>query len=247
MLFACAKEQGRMPRAILRGGPHLVSAAVRHGHDHVVGFAHAHQQPLPCKRLHRHTVGRHHRERAGRRVHIKVSGRPRIDQPQLHTLARCTGQLPTWRAVGPEGVVGHIRDIHWRHVYPLVLEIIIQHPGTIRTPQALLVTLANGVPFIAAPQRPHHRIRMFIRPVGQHHHMFAVKRRFIRIGNRRHHHDGAVHPALFLQAHVRVVPVGARVFQLELVIMRSPRRNGRRVQHRHPVLSIRHQQTVPVQ
>ena len=79
MLSTRAKEHRRVARAVLCRGAHLVAAALRHGHDHIVRFAHAHQQSALGKRPHRHSVCRYHRQRAGGRVHIKIRGGTRID------------------------------------------------------------------------------------------------------------------------------------------------------------------------
>ncbi len=86
--------------------------------------------------------------------------------------------------------------------------------------------------------------RVFIRPVGEHHHVVAFVA--VGLGLQRIDDQRAVHAQLFLEAGMAVVPVRTMLFYLEAVFVQAIRSDTGEAEAWHAVHVGRQQDAVPV-
>ena len=232
-----------MAGAVLRSRAKLIRASARHGEEHVVGFGNRDEETADVHRLHVLPVGGDDAQRPARPAEVKVSRGGGVDDAEAHRLAGSRVEGALGCAVEQEFVVGHVGQIHRRHPHPLALKVCAERAVLRRADDALRGAFAQRIPIAPAPQRPQHFAGSFVRPVRKHRDHIAVGARFRPA---RQHDDAAIHAALLLEDGVRVIPVGARLPQAELIRERPARRNRRHVHMRHAVHRVRHKQAVPV-
>jgi hypothetical protein len=200
--------------------------------DHVVGFRHRDAELIHRHGMHRQPVGRHHRHGQPRDADVEVRHRRPVDDPQAHAFARREQAGPVggrWQAVHQVGVggAGDIGEVGGAHPHPRPLAAFgerraqpvatdIAQEGAER---ALPEVVGVGLLLEGAEDTP----RVLVRPVGQHHHVLAVVGE--RLALTRLDDQRAIDAALFLEARVAVVPVGAALPRREPIVVAS-RRDG---------------------
>ena len=230
------------PAAVHRLGHDRV-APVRRGHDHIIGLGDAdlefvhlhcvHVLPVGCDDGHRHTGN----------SNVEEGHRRSVDDPQAHALARAKGQLQVILQTVPvdqEGVgsarhIGNVARVH-PHLPPHAPHLA----GHVALGRGLHLALEV---MLAHLQLAHDLVRMQRRELGQQHHVVTV---VARVGRGTLDDDRAVMPRLFLQARVRVPPVGAALADREFVGEGLARLDAGEADAGHPVELERHEQAVPV-
>jgi hypothetical protein len=83
-----------------------------------------------------------------------------------------------------------------------------------------------------------------VRPIGQQHHMIPIRRETLAIAGLDH--DGPVEPRLFLEARVRVVPIGPVLIDLEAIRVCTTRWDAFEAETGHAVHVRRNDHAVPM-
>ena len=239
-------------RAIHRLGENRVGL-VAGRHDHIVGFGDAEADFVHRRRFDVLAVGLNHRHLESRDAHVEKGHRTGVDKAQPHPLARAEQPGPVVRRRGAVhqvgvGVTGNVGEIGRAHAH-LVPHLALVERG--RQPHAAHVTekihrrgLVEIVVIALHLELGVDVMRIFIRPVGQLHHVVASGAN--RIAPGRVNDNGAVHAGLFLHAGMRVVPVGAGLPHLEAVDKGLARGNALEADARHAIHLVRQQDAVPV-
>ncbi|MND93924.1 hypothetical protein D3C80_861260 [compost metagenome] len=223
------------------------------GDDHVVGFRHAQTDFVDLHRLDVLAVGGDHGELEAGDAEVEVAHRRGVDQAQADALARLeqSGPVAVRRlaveqvGVGGAADVGQIGRAHV-HLRPGpafaegVAPALVAHVADEVADRAAVLVVVVGA-FLQLGQHPR---RVLVGPVGEHHHVVALV--LERLGLQRVDHQRAIEAALLLEAGVAVVPVGAALLHLELVLVHSVRRDAGEAEARHAVHVGRQQDAVPV-
>ena len=204
--------------------------------------------------MHRLSVRGHHRHLQPGDAHVEEGHRRAVDEAQAHALAALEQRGPVAvrrGAVGQVGVgeradVGQVRGAH-AHASPGLavgqrgLEAVALRIAQEIADGALVQVVVVGLD----AQLAQDRMRILVAPVRQQDHMVTIGGDRIRFA--RFDHDRAVHAQRFLQAGMRVVPVGAGLAHLEGVQPAFARADAVEAQPRHAVHVGRQQDAVPVQ
>ena len=243
--FAGADEGVAVTGAVHRSRAQRVGAALRYFDHHIPGLGNRDAQALHLPRLDINAVGGDDGHRPAGELDIKVTRCGGVDQPQPDALAGVRRQRLLALAVGEEQVVADIGRVHRPHAYPRPVQAVFdRRPAARRDPGPRLhgVFLARVVVavFFQVAKNPRRRL---VGPVRQHHGVIAFGGDGFLFGVKN---QRAVNAALFLQAAVRVVPVGAGVGHFVLVGERRAGGDRLRRQPRHAVLVVGQQNAVPV-
>ena len=247
------QRAARVAAAVDRLGEHGVRARLLRLDDHVVGFGRRDAEFVHRHRLHVLAVGGDHRHLQAGNAHVEDAGRRTVDEAQPDLLAGPEDAGPVARrrravhqvGVGVAGDVAQVGRVH-AHLAP--------HPAHgQRLAQALLAHIAKEirhgrlgeVVVVALLFQPGVDARgILVGPVVEHHHVVAVGR--VALGSGRLDHQRAVQRVLFLEARMRVIPVGAALAQLEPVEKAFARRDAVETEAGHAIHPERQDDAVPV-
>ena len=246
-----AGEAAAVDRLALDG----VGAFLARLDDHVVGLADADPELVDIDRSHVVAVGLHHLELQPGNAGIEHRHGRAVDEAQPHFLAGPEQAGPVVggpAAVHQEGVardVGEIGRIH-AHLAPgqAVGNDRLALLGGLRRAQVAhqarqgalaVVEVARLLLELAQDGAGRHRMM-----VGEHHHVIA--RHLVAFAFRRLDDDGRVHALLLLAAGMAVVPVGARLPDLEAVGEGRAGLDAGEAHHRHAVHVVGQQDAVPM-
>lgn len=131
-----------------------------------------------------HPVGRDNRQRASGGTEIEIGRVASVDDSEADGLARTSGDVLARAAVGQEGVVGDVGNVHRRQPGFFPLQIVRDVTGPERAEERLRGALADRIPIAAAQESAENGARPFVGPVGKHDDFLAVDGR--KIGARGH-------------------------------------------------------------
>ena len=169
MPLAVADPDGSPRRAVLRRRAQFIRTRPRRTHEHIVSLRHADQDAVFFYRLHVLPVGGNDRHRPARELEIEESGRRPIDDAHADILPRLRGDAVLRLAVREEAIVGDVREIHRRHPQQLALPEIAQLSHPHRSDHRLRIAPLKRRPFAAALEPAQDFVRIFIRPIREHH------------------------------------------------------------------------------
>ena len=209
-------------RPVQRFGHDGEGAILLRADDHVIGLTDAETELVRLHRHHELSVGGDHRHRQVRDADIEEAHGGSVDETQPDPLARLEQAGPVvlrTAAIHQKSIAGDIRQIGRVHPHIAPFQPVFEG-GVEALPIGLPEevdqrALAVIVIAFLALQVAQHRPRILLRVVGQHDDIVAVIAR--RLAARRLDHNGAIHALLFLQSGMAVIPVGARLAQLEAV------------------------------
>ena len=199
------------------------AGAVAHGELDVVGLARPDPELLDRHRLHRLAVGRDDGHRDAGTAHVEEGRRRRAHEPQANPLAGggYARPIPGRRRSVHQVGVGGGRDVAVvRRVHPRPVPHPPPRQGLARPQAAHIIEEVSGGrlrEIVVAAQLLEVREdlqRRFVRPVAQQDGVVPIGRRSGR--RARLDDDRAIKPGLLGQG-VRVIPVGARLTQLEAI------------------------------
>ena len=221
--------------------------------DHVDGFARTESELIDGHRLHVNTIDVHHREFQSGNAYVVEGVARTVDHAQPHALTRSEQRRPI---AGGGDAVGQIGQRGGRQI----CEIRRIHPHLV--PHLALVdrsgrAVARGVPEevedgrlvvvvvvalgLELGEHPH---RVFVGPIREQQHVVTVGAD--GLGASGVDDDRPVHAREFLEAGVRVVPVGAALLNLEAVREGLAGSDAIEADARYAIHLIRQDDPVPV-
>ena len=253
-LARCQGGAGEAP-AVDRLGLYRIGALLARLDDHVVGLADANAELVDIDGGHVIAVGLHDLELQAGNAGVEHRHRRAVDEAQPHLLAGLEKSGPVVAgaaAVHQEGVAGDVREIGRIHAHlapgqPVGNDrlALLRRPGGSQVTQQAgqgapaVVEVARLLLELAQDGAGRHRM-----VVGQHHHVVA--RHLVTPAFRRLDDDGSVHALLFLASRMAVVPVGARLPNLEAIGEGRAGLDAGEAHHRHAVHGVGQQHAVPM-
>jgi len=221
--------------------------------DHIKGFGHGDAELIDAHRFHVLPVCGDDSHFQPRNTHVKVAHRRAVDEPQAQPFAGLENACPVavrslsveQVGVGGAANVGKIGGVHVHFSphfpirdggRPTVLADVINEVAD----GALVQVVVTGL-FLEFLHDPRW---VFIRPVGQHHHIVAVIAEgfgILCIDDQR-----AVDADLLLEPGMTVIPVGAVLFDLERINVQAARFDAVKTQTRYTVHVHRQNDAVPM-
>jgi len=221
--------------------------------DHVEGLGGGDADLVHRQRMDVLAVDLDHRHLQARDAHIEVAHRRAVDEAQPDLLAAAEQAGPVAQRSGAVHQVGvgvrvDVRQVGGRHPHAAPGRAVAQG----RT-QPVVAYVAEEVPYRPLVvvvvlrqllQAGEQTRRIHVGPVGQEHHVVAVVGE--RLGCDGIDDQRPVHAALFLEAGVAVVPVGAALANIELVQVALAAADAIEAETGHTIHVRRQQDAVPV-
>ncbi|MNS77525.1 hypothetical protein D3C72_1111070 [compost metagenome] len=221
--------------------------------QYVVGFGRGDAELVDADRMDVLAIGGDHGHLQAGDAHVEVGHRRAVDEAQQHLLATAEQPGPVAGRRSPVHQVGvgvrvDVGDVAGRHPHPAphaavgqrgrpaIATGVAQEVGQ----GALVVVVVLGE-LLHAPEQ---RARVRVGPVGQHDHVLAVmpvRRRLCRVDDQR-----TVQPRLFLEQRMAVIPVGAGLLEIEMVVVGLAGADAVEAQAGHAIHVGRQQDAVPV-
>ena len=254
-LQALANRQGApgIPGTVHGLGENGVSLLAFGFDDDIVGFGNGNAELVDRNGFDMLPIRRDNRHLQAGNSHIEIRHGRAVDEAQADFLARLEHARPVTvgglavHQVGV-GVAAHVSEIGGAHFHlgphpavgyrggPAHFAHIVDEIAH----RALVVVVVVGL-LLELGQHP---CRVFIRPVAEHDHVVPVigeRLRLFRVDD-----QGAIHPDLLLETGVAVVPVGAVLLDLELVLIHAVGGDAMEAQARHAVHVRRQDDAVPM-
>lgn len=221
--------------------------------DHVEGFCHCDAQFIDRYWLDVQAIAGDYGHFQARDTHVEIRHGRAVDQAQSNPLARLEQPGPVHvrgLAVHQVGVgrAADIRQVSRLHPHfrphpaitsglaPAFLTDVVDEVAD----STLVIVVIVGL-FL---ERFHQLKRLFVGPVAEHDHVFAVVFEWLWLFGVDHQRP--VNPRLFLKARVAVVPIGAVLFDLEAIDVHAIGRDTVEAQPRHAVHVGGQNDAVPV-
>lgn len=197
-----------------------------------------------------HAVGGNDRERAGGGAEIEIGGGGGVDDAEADGLAGADEGAGLALAVEEKGVVGDVGNIHREKAGLFAFEVVAEVAGAEGAENRLGGVFANRIPVAAAEEGAHDVAGVFVGPIGEDDDEVLIDAGQVGAGRSAgggFDDDAAVDAALFLEAGVAVIPVGAGVFQEEFEGALGAGGDGRGGEVGDAVFEIGQEQTVPME
>ena len=241
--FAGTYPHRRIGRAVVGSGSEFISPGGGDLNEHIIGFRDANEKTVLFDRLHVQAVRGNDGHRAAGEFKMKIGGGRAVNDAQPHGFIGLGRQGRFRLAIGKKAIVGHVRYVHGRHALELSPEVVAEHVEAGGAENALSAAFLYRIPPTAALECSNHFVRVLVGPVGEEDNVVMVGLRAILAG---HDDDGTVHPSLFLQACVGMIPVGSALANGKFIRKGSAGLNGREADVGDAVHIGGHEHAVPV-
>ena len=245
----------RIAGPINRLGEYRIGAIVLRLDDDVVGLRDADAEFIDADRLYILAVGRDHGHLQARNTDIEECHRRAVDEAQAYLLAAFEQPHPAVRrrmTVHQEGigVAGDIRDIAVAHAHVVPHAAPVPHRFDAAFPdlgeQFADGAFAKVIVVAELLQLMVDGVRVLVAPVRQHHHVLAVIAEGFRLD--RIDDDRPIGAGLLLKTGVAVIPVGAALRDIELIVVGFTRLDAVKTvaDARHAIHLARQDDAMPV-